>query len=77
MYDGSALRICHGLDRMSVDLDFEVTHAITEKFLSKLKEELEKYFTDTYGTKPDFLTTEITTGRGLLLKFNIGDELGV
>ena len=24
MYGGSALRICHGLDRMSVDLNFEI-----------------------------------------------------
>ena len=33
MYGGSALRICHGLDRMSVDLDFEVEHKITKEFL--------------------------------------------
>ena len=30
MYGGSALRIIHGLDRMSVDLDFEVTHEVTD-----------------------------------------------
>ena len=29
MYGGSSLRIIHGLDRMSVDLDFEISHAIT------------------------------------------------
>ena len=32
MYGGSALRICHELDRMSVDLDFEVSHPIAENF---------------------------------------------
>ena len=26
MYGGSALRICHDLNRMSVDLDFEIPH---------------------------------------------------
>ncbi len=74
MYGGSALRIIHGLDRMSVDLDFEVPHSITEKFLKELKKEIEEYFTNTYGTSSDFLTTKIT-GRGLLLKFHVGKEL--
>ncbi len=75
MYGGSALRIIHGLDRMSVDLDFEVSHSITEKFLEELKKGIEEYFTNTYGTSSDFLTTKITTGRGLLLKFHVGKEL--
>ena len=75
MYGGSALRIIHGLDRMSVDLDFEVSHSITEKFLEELKKEIEDYFTNTYGAGADFLTIKITTGRGLLLKFHVGDEL--
>ncbi|MDO8555005.1 MAG: nucleotidyl transferase AbiEii/AbiGii toxin family protein [bacterium] len=75
MYGGSALRIIHGLDRMSVDLDFEISHAITEKFLEELKKEVEGYFVSTYGAGANFLTTKVTTGRGLLLKFNIGEEL--
>src|SRR3989338_7815406 len=75
MYGGSALRIVHGLDRMSVDLDFEVARAITEKFLEELKMEIEEHFTNTYGVGADFLTTKITTGRGLLLRFHIGEEL--
>jgi predicted nucleotidyltransferase component of viral defense system len=75
MYGGSALRIIHGLDRMSVDLDFEVPHAVTEKFLEELKKEIEEHFLNTYGAGPDFLTTKITTGRGLLLKFHVGDDL--
>lgn len=75
MYGGSALRIVHGLDRMSVDLDFEVSHAITEKFLKELKKEIEDYFINTYGAGADFLTVKITTGRGLLLKFYVGEEL--
>ncbi len=77
MYGGSALRICYGLDRMSVDLDFEIVHSITEKFLEELKKEIELYFRDTYNVDSDFLTIKTTTGRGLLLKFNIGDDLQI
>ena len=75
MYGGSSLRIIHGLDRMSVDLDFEISHAITEKFLEELKKEVEDHFTNTYGAGADFLTVKITTGRGLILKFHVGEEL--
>lgn len=77
MYGGSALRICHDLNRMSVDLDFEVSHPITEKFLNELKEEIESYFKDTYGSGSDLLTIKTTTGRGLLLRFHIGEDLGI
>lgn len=77
MYGGSALRIIHGLDRMSVDLDFEVSHTITEKFLEELKKEVESYFINTYGANSNFLTIKITTGRGLLLKFHVGKELSL
>lgn len=75
MYGGSALRIIHGLNRMSVDLDFEVPHAVTEKFLEELKKEIENHLLNTYGAGSDFLTVKITTGRGLLLKFHVGEEL--
>jgi hypothetical protein len=75
MYGGSSLRIIHGLDRMSVDLDFEISHAITEKFLEELKKDVEDHFTNTYGAGADFLTVKITTGRGLILKFHVGEEL--
>lgn len=75
MYGGSALRIIHGLDRMSVDLDFEIPHAVTEKFLEELKKEIEEHFLDTYGAGSDFMTAKVTTGRGLLLKFHVGEEL--
>jgi len=77
MYGGSALRICHGLDRMSVDLDFEVDHAMTKQFLEELKKDIEKYFISAYGAESDFLTIKITIGRGLLLKFHIGEELNI
>lgn len=77
MYGGSALRICHELDRMSVDLDFETANTITKGFLEKLKKNIEKYFVSDYSAEPDFLSIKITTGRGLLLKFNIGDELSI
>jgi len=75
MYGGSALRIIHGLDRMSVDLDFEVSHAVTEKFLEKLKKEVDQHFANTYGTNADFLTIKTTKERGLLMKFTVGEEL--
>lgn len=74
MYGGSALRICHKLDRMSVDLDFEINHEITEYFLAELKTKIESHFKDTYGVPADFLGTKVSK-RGLILKFNIGDEL--
>src|SRR3989338_6893494 len=65
MYGGSALRIIHGLDSMSVDLDFEVTHKVTEKFLDELKKEVDEHFANTYGTNTDFLSIKTTKGRGL------------
>lgn len=73
MYGGSALRIIHELDRMSVDLDFEVSHLITEKFLENLKSEIENYFQNTYETTSDFLKVKITNNRGLILKFNVNN----
>ncbi|OGZ08210.1 MAG: hypothetical protein A3D65_02535 [Candidatus Lloydbacteria bacterium RIFCSPHIGHO2_02_FULL_50_13] len=75
MYGGSALRIIHGLDRMSVDLDFEVTHEVDKKFLEKLKQEIGAYFENTYGTTSDFFTLKTISTRSLLLKFNVGDIL--
>ena len=75
MYGGSALRIIHGLERMSVDLDFEVSHAITKKFLEELKKEVNEHFTNTYGTNADFLEIKTTKARGLLLKFTVGEDL--
>ncbi|MBU0570509.1 MAG: nucleotidyl transferase AbiEii/AbiGii toxin family protein [Candidatus Omnitrophica bacterium] len=77
MYGGSALRIIHGLDRMSVDLDFEVSEMVTKDFLNKLKKEIEDHFSRTYGTHSGFLTVKIVTGRGLLLKFNVGTVLNL
>ncbi|MBI2095089.1 MAG: nucleotidyl transferase AbiEii/AbiGii toxin family protein [Candidatus Omnitrophica bacterium] len=77
MYGGSALRIIYGLDRMSVDLDFEVSDEITKRFLEELKEEIEEHFSRTYGAHPGFLAVKIITGRGLLLKFNAGEALSL
>lgn len=71
MYGGSALRIIHGLDRMSVDLDFEVPNPVTEKFLTSLKENIEHHFADTYNTGADFLEIKTTGTRGLTLKFKV------
>lgn len=77
MYGGSALRICHDLDRMSVDLDFEVNHPITEVFLTELLGEIGSYFANTYRIGADLLTIKINHGRGLVLRFLIGEHLGL
>ena len=72
MYGGSALRICYDLDRMSVDLDFEVSHQVDNRFLNELKEETEKHFSKVYGTDSEFLRITITNNRGITLKFRVG-----
>ncbi len=77
MYGGSALRICHDLDRMSVDLDFEINQMITEAFLAELKDEVSAYFADTHNLDPDLLNIKINHGRGLTLRFLVGDQLGL
>ena len=77
MYGGSALRIIHGLDRMSVDLDFEVPEKITKNLLEELKKEIEEHFSGAYNTPAGFLTAKIVSGRGLLLKFNAGEALSL
>src|SRR3989344_5639130 len=73
MYGGSALRICYDLDRMSVDLDFEVGDDIDNDFLNELKEEGEKHFSKVYGVDSEFLKITITNNRGIILKFRVGD----
>ena len=73
MYGGSALRICYDLDRMSVDLDFEVSHKIDNNFLNKLKEETEKHFSKVYSVDPGFLKIAIIKRRGIKLKFKVGN----
>jgi hypothetical protein len=77
MYGGSALRIIHDLDRMSVDLDFETSCPITDTFLEKLKKDIDEYFVNNYGAGSDLLKIKMTAGRGLLLKFNFGDAISL
>lgn len=77
MYGGSALRIIHDLDRMSVDLDFEISRSITDTFLEKLERDIDKYFVNNYAAEPDFLKIRKTAGRGLLLKFNFGEKISL
>ncbi len=77
MYGGSALRICHGLDRMSVDLDFEVNHLVTDDFLKELQGEISEYFKSTYQIGSDMLTMKVNHSRGLILKFLVGEKLGL
>lgn len=72
MYGGSALRICYDLDRMSVDLDFEVNSDVDNDFLNELKEEAEKHFSKVYGVDSEFLKISITNNRGIVLKFRVG-----
>ena len=73
MYGGSALRICYDLDRMSVDLDFEVSHTIDNELLNEVKEEAEKHFSKVYGVDSEFLKISITNNRGIILKFRAGN----
>lgn len=75
MYGGSALRAIHDLDRMSVDLDFELSHPVTDLYLEKLKIDIEKHFAGAYGADPGFLSIKFSGRRGLLLKFHVGKEL--
>lgn len=77
MYGGSALRICHNLNRMSVDLDFEIIELCTTDFLEKLKAEIESYFIKKYDVGSDFIATKVVGNRGILLVFKISDELGL
>lgn len=77
MYGGSALLICHGLDRMSVDLDFEVDEKVSEAFLQKLQEELAGHFERNYQVGPELLTMRANHGRGLTLRFLVGEAVGL
>lgn len=77
MYGGSALRICHGLNRMSVDLDFEIDYPCADNFLNDLKAGLQEYFANTHGVGADVLSIKIVRSRGLLLRFAIGGQLGI
>ncbi|MBU1200132.1 nucleotidyl transferase AbiEii/AbiGii toxin family protein [Patescibacteria group bacterium] len=77
MYGGSALRICHGINRMSVDLDFEIDQKVTAPFLDKFKKEIEDYFLKNYQFETASFKIKIVKDRGLLLRFFIGDELEI
>ena len=77
MYGGSALRICHKLDRMSVDLDFEIDDECTDIFLTTLKTDVENHFKVTYATDSSFLTIKVIGNRGLRLNFFVGEDLGI
>ncbi|MFA6409045.1 MAG: nucleotidyl transferase AbiEii/AbiGii toxin family protein [Gammaproteobacteria bacterium] len=77
MYGGSALRICHNLNRMSVDLDFEIEHVCTQSLLSTIKKEAEIYFADKYGFNAKTIQIKTVGTRGLLLRFFIGEEIGI
>ncbi len=75
MYGGSALRIIHGLNRMSIDLDFEICDSVTKEYLESLKKEIELHFRQKHQVKSTFLSIKVSGQRGLLLKFNFGDQL--
>lgn len=77
MYGGSALRIIHKLNRMSIDLDFETSEPITKKYLEQLKEDIYKYFTNKYALSLNFLNIKISGTRGLLLKFQLNKQLSI
>ncbi len=74
MYGGSVLRICHNLDRMSVDLDFEIEELPN---LKKIKEELLKHFEQEYNVNSSILEITIRKNRGVKLKFEIAEKLKI
>src|SRR3989344_5410417 len=73
MYGGSAPRICYDLDRMPVDLDFEISNDVDNDFLAELEEEAEKHFSKVYAVDSKFLRITITNNRGIMLKFRVGN----
>lgn len=77
MYGGSALRIIHKLNRMSIDLDFETSELITRKYLEQLKEDIYKYFSQNQALSLNFLNIKISGTRGLLLKFQFNEHLSI
>jgi hypothetical protein len=74
MYGGSVLRICHNLERMSVDLDFEIEELPS---LKKIKGELLKHFKQEYNVDSSLLEITIRKNRGLKLKFKIAEKLKI
>lgn len=74
MYGGSVLRICHNLERMSVDLDFEVEELPS---LKRIKGELLKHFKQEYNVNSSLLEITIRKNRGLKLKFKIAEKLKI
>jgi len=77
MYGGSALRICHKLDRMSVDLDFEIDEVCNKELLNALKKDLELHFANKYDLESELFTIRIISTSGLRLRFILGEELGI
>lgn len=77
MYGGSALRICHGLNRMSIDLDFELADEVLDSYLEELAGALGAHFESTYGVGSDLLKIKKTNNRGVRLCFYVADELGI
>lgn len=76
MYGGSLLRICHGLKRMSEDLDFQTEDTVD---LNLLKQDLIHYFQNTYDFDLDVkVKTDRLGGTNMLvLGFNILEELSL
>ncbi len=76
MYGGSVLRICYELNRMSVDLDFEISEICTKDYLNKFKSDIENHFYNTYLSQ-DKLKIKVSGKRGIMLKFIICKDLGI
>ncbi len=79
MYGGSLLRIAHGLDRMSEDLDFQSNEEVNKKFLEEIKGDLISNFRNKYNQEIEISIRdrEGLETKNLVLKFNILKDLGL
>ncbi|MEA3273355.1 MAG: nucleotidyl transferase AbiEii/AbiGii toxin family protein [Patescibacteria group bacterium] len=72
---GSCLRICHGLPRISEDLDFDLGQENFKNLnLKKLAEKITKHFQNQYSLQ---IKTREQGGKRLYLKFPILHQLGL
>ncbi len=70
---GSCLRICHGLPRLSEDLDFDLPEKDYRKLdWEKMEKDLKEHFEAEYSQK---IETKVQTGKRIYLKFPILKKL--
>jgi len=75
---GTCLRLCYGLDRYSVDLDFWIKKGVTSDYFSKIKKILSQHYeiTDHHEKHFSYLTEIKKEGYSRRLKLEIRKEVG-